>query len=290
MGFFKTLFTGKEDTEEEKKKQKERNDFDVFKYDGIENLRIGRTDYAIECFDRALAIHDDVEIHRFYANALLRKNDIDGAIEELEAIRNSDPDDVNNLLSLAELYFQTEDYAKMTDACNDAMSKDQSLATPHFILAKMYNAKNEYNTAIGQLSQAISLKPDFNEAMLLRAKVLYAMQQYNEANNDIDKLLKSDDQNDEILQMKAECCEALGERDKAKEFYNKVIEFNPYNAQAYMQLGSILKAEGKDEEAGQLLEEGQKLTAEQAMESTDETADIGQKTEEAYKSINPFNH
>ncbi len=290
MGFFKTLFTGKEETEEEKKEQKERNDFDVFKYDGIENLRIGRTDYAIACFDRALAIHDDAETHRFYANALLRKNDIEGAIEELEAIRRTDPDDITNLLSLSELYFQTEDYDKMTEACDEVIGKDQSNATPHYILAKMYNAKAEYEHAIGQLSQAISLKSDFYEALLLRAKVLYAMQRYEEADKDVDELLKTDDQNDETLQMKAECCEAMGERDKAKEFYNKVVEFNPYNAQAYIRLGSILKDEGKEKEAEQLLEEGRKLTAEQASESKDDAVDLEQKTEEAYKSINPFNH
>ena len=56
MGFFKSFFSGKPDNpmaEQEKAKQK---NFDIFKYDGMRAQRMGRHDYAINCFTEALAI------------------------------------------------------------------------------------------------------------------------------------------------------------------------------------------------------------------------------------------
>ena len=79
MGFFKTLFTGKEETEEEKQEQMAKNQFDVFKYDGIQAQRIGKMDYALECYKRALAIQDDTETRVIYASALM-------SMDNLEAI------------------------------------------------------------------------------------------------------------------------------------------------------------------------------------------------------------
>ena len=136
MGFLKTLFTGREETEEEKQEHEDKAQFDVFKYDGIQAMRIGKYDYAIACFEHALDIKDEAETQQYYADALLRKGDIEGATEALENLHEMQPEDVQTLLTLAELYYQQEQYDKMGEACTKALNIDNTLATPYFIYAK----------------------------------------------------------------------------------------------------------------------------------------------------------
>ena len=56
MGFFKTLFGGKEENPEEKKKRDDERDFEVLRDDGVRALRSGQAAYAVKCFRKALEI------------------------------------------------------------------------------------------------------------------------------------------------------------------------------------------------------------------------------------------
>ena len=63
MNIFKALFGGEEETPEEKQKADKAKRFDMFKYDGVKAARMGQHDYAVKCYNEALAIHDDLETH-----------------------------------------------------------------------------------------------------------------------------------------------------------------------------------------------------------------------------------
>lgn len=288
MGFFKTLFTGKEDTEEEKVEQKKESDFNVFKYDGIQAFRMGQFDYAIACFERALDIHDDCETQRYYANALLSKNDIEGAIEEFELLLNDLPDDMSIKVGLADLYFQTENYDKMTTMCDEVMKADDSLGTPHYLMAKMHHAQKDYINAVAQATLAISKSEDFDEAYLLRSQILFEMQQYEEAEKDIDVILAKQPENDEVLMMKAGCLEIMHKDDEAKETYRKVISLNPFIHKAYIQLGGILMREGNKTEAAKVVEEGLAMNPEEMKEFTGEYTNWEAKMRESLNALNPY--
>lgn len=293
MGFLKTLFTGREETEEEKQEHEEKAQFDVFKYDGIQALRIGKVDYAIACFEHALDIKDDVETQQYYADALLRKGDIEGGTEAMESLLEMQPDDVQTILTLAELYYQQEQYDKMGEACAKALSIDDTLATPYFITAKQNKACGDLINAVANATIAISRHDEFKEAYMLRAQVLTDMQQYAEAENDVDHLLdqskeEDESEDDELLLLKADICKALGKTDEAKDFYHKVIDINPYLTKAYMQLGDILRNEGNTKEAAEMVEEGLKYAPEELQSITGEYTNFEDKMREAFNAINPF--
>ena len=290
MGFFKTLFTGREETEEEKKEHDEKSQFDIFKYDGIQALRMGQTDYAIACFEHALDIKDDIETQQFYASTLMRKGDLEGATEAfVELNRIEGEGNVETMLTLADLYFQQEDYEKMGGMCDAVMAADDSLATPYYYKACMQNAQNDLFNAVASATIAITKREDFNNAYLLRAKILCRMQQFAEAEKDIDHLIGLGlDEDDEIMMMKAEICDVLGKKEDAKTFYRKVIELNPYTTKAYMQLGNILHEEGNSKEAAALVEEGLKLAPEEMQNITGEYTNFEKKMLDAYDAINPF--
>ncbi|MBO4450898.1 MAG: tetratricopeptide repeat protein [Bacteroidaceae bacterium] len=289
MGFFKTLFTGKEESEEDKQEQQKKNQFDVFKYDGIQAQRIGKLEYALECFRRALELRDDMETRLIYANALVSANDLEGAIEQLEKVRETAPDNKEVLLNLAELYFQTEQYEQMEDICNAALQLDDSEPATHYQLAKMYKAKGDMISAVAQCTLAISkLDEPFAEAYYLRAQLLMEMQQYTEAEADVDVILQLDEENDEYLMLKGECCEALQKPEEAKECYTKVKTINPYVTNAYLRLGAILMAEGKKDEAAKIVEEGLQLAPEELKNVNGEYSNVEQEMHDAYKAMDPL--
>ncbi|MBO4565146.1 MAG: tetratricopeptide repeat protein [Bacteroidaceae bacterium] len=290
MGFFKTLFTGKEETEEEKQEQKVKNQFDVFKYDGIQAQRIGRMDYALECYKRALDLQDDTETRMIYANALMSMDNLEAAAEQLEKVREKTPEDLNVLLPLAELYFQMEQYEPMETLCNAALQVNDSVAATHYLMAKMYKAKGDMINAVAQCTLAISKQQEapYAEAYYLRAQLLMEMQQFTEAEADIDVVLSLDEENDEYLMLKGECCEALQRPEEAKEYYLKVKELNPYITKAYIRLGAILMAEGKKEEAAKIVEEGLQLAPEELKNVNGEYSNVEQEMRDAYKAMDPL--
>jgi len=290
MGFFKSLFTGKEETEEEKQEQQKQNQFDVFKYDGIQAQRIGKIDYALECFRRALDLQDDTETRVIYANALIAKDDLEAGAEQLEKVREKDPENIDVLLTLADLYFQLEQYEQMETLCNAALQVDDKVAATHYLLAKMYKAKGDMINAVAQCTLAITKQQDapYADAYYLRAQLLMEMQQYTEAQADVDVILQLDEENDEYLMLKGEYCEALQKSEEAKECYLKVKELNPYITKAYIRLGAILMAEGKKEEAAKIVEEGLQLAPDELKNVNGEYTNVEQEMRDAYKTMDPL--
>ena len=290
MGFFKSLFTGKEETEEEKQEQQKQNQFDVFKYDGIQAQRIGKIDYALECFRRALDLQDDTETRVIYANALIAKDDLEAGAAQLEKVREKDPENIDVLLTLADLYFQLEQYEQMETLCNAALQVDDKVAATHYLLAKMYKAKGDMINAVAQCTLAITKQQDapYADAYYLRAQLLMEMQQYTDAQADVDVILQLDEENDEYLMLKGECCEALQKSEEAKECYLKVKELNPYITKAYIRLGAILMAEGKKEEAAKIVEEGLQLAPDELKNVNGEYTNVEQEMRDAYKTMDPL--
>lgn len=263
---------------------KTKDDFSMFKYDGIQAMRMGRLDYAMECFERALAINDDVETHQYYANALISADDIEGAVEELEYVRTSQPQDTENLMLLSELCFQIEDYERTQQYCDEALVIDPTLAIPHHTLAKMAFAQNDAINAVAQSTMAISAKDDYYDAYFFRATVLHSMGQYEEAEKDIDVVLANSEENDETSLLKARISQALGKDEEAEKYFRSTIELNPFSSEAYMDLGALMMKLGRKDEAEQLAKEAMEY-APQAMEDIN-----GNFTnwEQAVKGNNPF--
>ena len=91
MGFFSTLFGGRQLSPEEEKQEQEAKKFDLLKYDGVKAMKMGQADYAVRCFTEALKLHDDLEVHDYLSQVLLRQGNLDAAMNELRTL-GSDTD------------------------------------------------------------------------------------------------------------------------------------------------------------------------------------------------------
>ncbi|MDO4994183.1 MAG: tetratricopeptide repeat protein [Bacteroidales bacterium] len=294
MGFFKTLFGGKEETSEQKEEQKEQYNFEVLTYDAMQALHIGKTDYAIACLERALDIRDDEETRYRLALAYSQKDDLEAAADEYHTLADMAPDNAAYPLAEADLWFQLEQYDKMKEACLRALAINAGLASPHYLLAKLAKVQDDLPTALDHLNQALAVKEDFHEARLLRAEVLKNLNRLDEADADVDLLMEAAGENvsDDVLLLKAQVMAAIGKTDDAIAFYRQAINLNPFLPVAYLELSSLYRKTGRGSDADAVIAEAVEQLgvspedAEQLQQG--EGLDMEEYMRNAYNVLNPY--
>ncbi len=294
MGFFKTLFGGKEETADEREEQKEQYNFEVLTYDAMQALRIGKTDYAIACLTRALDIRDDEETRYRLALAYSQKDDLEAAADEYRRLSDMAPDNAAYPLAEADLRFQLEQYDTMQQACQRVLDINDQLASPHYLLAQLAKVQDDAAAALAHLDQALGAKEDFNEARLLRAEVLKSLGRLDEAEADLDCLMQDsgDDVSDDVLLLKAQVAAAQGHTNEAAALYRQTIDLNPFLATAYLELSKLYRESGRTDEADAVIAEA----IEQLGVSPDdaealrqgEGIDMEEYMRNAYNVLNPY--
>lgn len=259
MGFFKSLFNGNAGNSAGKEQKNSRKNFEIFKYDGMRALRMGRHDYAIRCFCEALAIQDDFETRNYLAQAYIQTGRPEDARHELEKMVEAEPQHTGSHIALANICFVLEDYNGMAEVARRAIGLDGDNATAHYLLAKAAGRLGDAKGCIEGLGKAIGLKDDFNEARQLRAEALAAMQMYEEAAKDIEAILQRDPDDENAMLLHGQIAEAGHDYGKAEASYRRATEVNPFNEQAYVRLGHLYITLGRTPEAIEVLDEAIEL-------------------------------
>lgn len=245
MGFFKSFFSGKPASPEEEKQKNIRKNFEIFKYDGMRAQRMGRADYAIQCFTEALALQEDFETMGYLAQVYIQTSALDEAHQLLERMIAAEPEHISTLLTLANVCYMQEDYPAMAEAARQAIALEEDNAIAHYLLGKACNGQNDDLMCIAHLTKAIVLNEKFIEARLLRAEVLIKMQQYKEAMEDIDAILAQHIDEENALLLRGQVKEATGAAEEAEENYRFVTARNPYNEQAFLLLSHLYISQKK---------------------------------------------
>lgn len=259
MGFFKSFFSGKNESPESEKKKSEQKNFEIFKYDGMRAQRMGRTDYAIKCFNEALKLQEDFETMGYLAQVYIQSNQLEKGREMLEKMCTLEKEHVDTFIALANVCYMMEDYPAMADAAQHAIRIEEGNAMAHYLLGKANNEQGDGIMSIAHLTKAIVLKDDFTEARLLRAEALVNMCQYREAMEDIDAVLAQTPDEENALLIRGKIKEITGEQEAAQADYSQVIEQNPFNEKAFLYLGQLFIGQKKLTEAIALFDEALEL-------------------------------
>ncbi|MFA6813262.1 MAG: hypothetical protein WCR45_09275 [Bacteroidaceae bacterium] len=75
--FFKSIFVGESENEEDKKQKKEQKDFEIFKFDGLRAQKMEKYDYAEKCFLKALDIKEEFETMNYLSQLYLQTDKLD---------------------------------------------------------------------------------------------------------------------------------------------------------------------------------------------------------------------
>jgi len=294
MNFFKSLFGKKEEEAPEKKQQEEAaRNFDVLKYDGVRALRSGETAYAIECFNHALELHDDLEVRDYLSQALIRNNELLPAYEQLQKLQEAEPDNLKVLLRMAEVTYMMEDYGTMASVCEKALLLDKDNPETLYYYARACLGQDDQVNAIAMLTKAIAVKDDFADARLLRGETLLKMNDKEGAAEDVDWLLAHTHDNEDVLQLDAALENAKGNVQKAIDVYTHIIDLNPFSLKAFRERGALWLKLGDKESAEEDMKSVLELDPNQAKQvsgnySAEGTEDIGRQVEQAYRNNNPL--
>ena len=290
MGFWKTFFGGEEEKPEEEKKNAEAKNFDLLKYDGVKAMRIGQFDYAERCFSEALKIQDDLEVHDYLSQTLIRLGHLDEALAELKLMADAQPDNVGVLLQAAHVAYMQEDYDEMQSLCEQALALDGDNAMAHYLMAQAVLGKDDLVNGVARLTKAITLNEQLGDAHLLRARTLLKMGDINGAQEDVDWLLAHTDEHEDVLLMAARVAHAKGLDDEAINIYNKVTDLNPFQLDAYRERGKIRFDRGDKQGAEEDMQKVLELNpSEMADVSGDYSAEgVEQAVKRAYSNMNPL--
>lgn len=247
--FFQSFFAGKSENPESEKQKTDKKNFEIFKYDGLRAQRMGRPDYAIKCYTKALAIEEDFETLSYLSQIYTQTSELPQARELLNRMVELEPELTSTYLSLASLCFIQEDYKAMEAAATQAIALEEGNAVAHYLLAKATKGMNDDLMTVAHLTKAIVLKDDYTEARLLRAEALLNMKQLTEAREDIDAILAQDAAEEMAILLRGKISEAEGNPEAAETDYQSITEINPFNQQAFLYLGQLFITQKKLNEA-----------------------------------------
>lgn len=290
MGFFSTLFGGRQLSPEEEKQEQEAKKFDLLKYDGVKAMKMGQADYAVRCFTEALKVHDDLEVHDYLSQVLLRQGNLDAAMNELRTLGDAEPENAQIQIRMAQVAYMQEDYATMKTVCQQATTLEPENAEPYFLHAEALKGQQNPVGAIAMLTKAISLKEDYAEAYLLRGQTLLVMGDAASAETDADWLLEHVGDHEDVLLLKARVEAAKGQAQEAIRVYGKVIEVNPFQIDAFRERGRLRLDLGDKAGAEQDMQTVLELDPQQMADVSGEYSAEGieQRVKQAYSAVNPL--
>lgn len=290
MGFFSTLFGGRQLSPEEEKQEQEAKKFDLLKYDGVKAMKMGQADYAVRCFTEALKVHDDLEVHDYLSQVLLRQGNLDAAMNELRTLGDAEPENAQIQIRMAQVAYMQEDYATMETVCQQATTLEPENAEPYFLHAEALKGQQNPVGAIAMLTKAISLKEDYAEAYLLRGQTLLVMGDAASAETDADWLLEHVGDHEDVLLLKARVEAAKGQAQEAIRVYDKVVEVNPFQIDAFRERGRLRLDLGDKAGAEQDMQTVLELDPQQMADVSGEYSAEGieQRVKQAYSAVNPL--
>lgn len=290
MGFLNALFGGRQLSPEEERQEQEAKKFDLLKYDGVKAMKMGQADYALRCFNEALKLRDDLEIHEHMSQVMLRQGDTEGAMAELRKLAEAEPQNAQILIRMAQVAYMQEDYGTMGEACDRAMKAEPGNAQACFHAAQARRGQHDAVGAIAMLTKAIALDDDYADAYLLRAQTLLAMGDTDTATADAEWLAGRVGDHEDVLLLKARIEAAKGNGEAAIHIYNKVVEVNPFCTEAFRERGQLKFNAGDKDGAEQDMQTVLELDPQQMADVSGEYSAEGieQRMRQASSLANPL--
>lgn len=125
-------------------------------------------------------------------------------------------------IDLSEKHFQ----AALQRASAEA-AKEPNLAEPRLLVAEVFLAQNDMNSAETELLRAIDLKPDFQIAYLFLARIYIATNRQQKALSDLQKTVSDNPKNVRALMMLGNLYDGQKNYPAAKDAYEKILLVDP---------------------------------------------------------------
>ena len=283
MGFFKSFFGLEEKSPEQQQQEDEARRFDVLKYDGLRAMQTRQMEHTRKCFNAALEVHDDLEIHDYLSQLYIHTDELPLAVEEICYMEKAQPDNVQIPLRLAHVAYMMEDYDLLLEACAKAEALEADNEEMLFLYARAYIGKQQPEKAVEYLDRIIDDKPHF-DALLLRGNTLLEMGDTEAAERDADLLLRAVPDHEDVLMLKARVNQQKGHMEEALAVYDQVIDVNPFCIPAFRERAALRESLGDTQGAAEDRDTLNELSPDEA----GEVKSVEEMMKEQSELINPL--
>lgn len=254
--FFKSLFSSasKESVEENNEKTN-RNQFDVFKYDGVRAQQIGQVAYAIKCYEQALTFEEDYETLSLLASALTQVHELEEALTTTGRMVALEPENLTGRIMQINLLFLLDQPEEVVKECSEIFSFAPDNYQVYFLKGKAEKQLGLMIEAVKDLSKSLELKDDFADAYLLRSETLLSQEMTEQALADVEKVLTLAPEEEAAFLLKGRIYHHIQLHKEAESSYRKVLHLNPFNLDATLLVGELLTDQERLSEALDLYNE-----------------------------------
>jgi tetratricopeptide (TPR) repeat protein len=158
------------------------------------------------------------------------------------------------LLARAQAQFSRKDYAAARDLCLEILRHEPGHRATLYLLGLCELSSGRYQEAVAALSRLVAQHPDHVNGHVLLSKVCLELGDHPQSVLHARRVLELDVRDDRVLALVADLLGRSEDHISAKAAYAGAIRLNPANASHLCNLASILRIEGRTEEAIEVLE------------------------------------
>ncbi len=184
----------------------------------------------------------------------LKKNDIKGAIKELEKAVQIDKTNPLYLANLGEFYRRSRKHDKAMEAFEKALTIMPEFLKAHLGIANTLSDQKKYQEAIARFRLTLAIDPGFAQAYNYLGMTLMDMERALDAVPLLRKAVALKENYYEAKLALANALEATGQPEEALEIYQQALEKMPKHIGILNSIGSILRNLGKIEQSVEYFE------------------------------------
>lgn len=327
MGFFKSLFSSPQISEEQQQEQvsveKKRIAFETLRDGGVRAITLKEYKLAEDYFVKAIELNsDDEEIKALLAEAYLGENKMEDALKILKPMSEKHPDNPRIWISMAQAALQLENWEEVLKFCAEYERLDSVKASVYYYEGMAFYGLKDYDSAVMRFGKAIDLSDNFVMAYYMRSKAYFLQNKIEEAEKDVNYLIENDLGEDFVCIQKGKLREVHEDYKGALSAYGKALDANPFCVEAYvgkvkmyrfvyddaqalkicedavenMQdstellrlLAELKENTGDEEGAKECLEKADSISSPERKENESEYTQIQNRIEDDMKKSNPF--
>ena len=216
----------------------------------------GNLDQALVLLKQAIALDPQtIYLQRELAVLLLQKKDSEGALQVLEAILQTAPNDIETLI----LYGRTQQGLKKTAEAiavfRRIITQDPQQESIYLLLGNLYMDNHEKDRAFEVYTQLIEHFPGSYVGHFFLGKLLADQGRTREAETEFLKTLNLEPDLEEPRFELLKLYKAQGDAEKVDQIYSELLETSPDSVRAALEVAYFYHTQGRLKEAAEMLED-----------------------------------
>ena len=189
------------------------------------------------------------EYHFSMAQAYVAEGNPDRAIEEYKLTLMYDPNSALVYARLASEYIKKGMMSSAMDSCKEALKVDAKFNDARMMLAGLYSAAHENESALAEYDSILKAEPKHEEAAVYRAQVLADMGKIDEATAGLHAFVKKNAESTLAWYSLGRAEEGQDHFKEAVIAYKKAIELRPTFNQPALSLGYLYETKKMNDQA-----------------------------------------